>query len=187
MLDIHFNVHFCMDSGWYKSSSYHMSWDHYHRVNMTLGLSHSLGESKSYAQNISYLSLPLNIYWQSGKMQQFLSNSFSVVIKMGTKITYGEAWMIVKFLILQSPALVILYIARLWQRMDTEPATGVSRDTLGSTDRLNLVLIFNKFNYVPLLFLSFHSYKHMIRWTHNDHKISNLHAWRSFRLSLTGQ
>ena len=75
---------------------------------MTLGLSHSLGESKSYAQNISYLSLPLNIYWQSGKMQLFLSNSFSVVIKMGTKITYGEAWMIVKFLILQSPALVIL-------------------------------------------------------------------------------
>ena len=84
---------------------------------MTLGLSHSLGASKSYAQNISYLSLPLNIYWQSGKMQQFLSNSFSVVIKMGTKITYGEAWMIVKFLILQSPGAG--YIARLWQRMDT--------------------------------------------------------------------
>ena len=132
-----------------------MSWDHYHRVNMTLGLSHSLDASKSYAQNISYLSLPLNIYWQSGKMQPFLSNSFSVVIKMGTKITYGEAWMIVKFLILQSPALVILPVCdNGWTQ-----ATGANRDTLGSTDRLNLVLIFNKFNYVPLLFLSFHSYK----------------------------
>ena len=46
--------------------------------------------------------------------------------------------MIVKFLILQSPALVILPgCDNGWTQ-----ATRASRDTLGTTDRLNLVLIF---------------------------------------------